>query len=37
MSYFDFLSEKKKVEEQIKNIYGSGNVPKAPLFCTPNC
>jgi len=37
MSYVDFLSEKRKVEEHIKNINGSGNVPKTPLFCTPNC
>jgi len=27
MSYFEILNEKRKVEEQIKNIYGTGRVP----------
>jgi len=35
LSYMDYLSEKRKIEDAIETT--TQKIPHAPLFCTPNC
>jgi hypothetical protein len=37
LSYMDYLSEKRKIEDAIETTNGPEKIPHAPLFCTPHC